>query len=69
MKVIRVKKENAQKVLAAIPGAALTAAPDYDNYAGLSDDMAIPALDMVGLALPDNMSGKQAHRIIQKVLA
>ena len=67
MKVIRVKKQNAQNILAAIPGARLTAAPDYDWNSGLSDDMTIPALDMVGLVLPDNMSGKQAHKIIQKV--
>jgi hypothetical protein len=65
MKIIRVKKENAQRVLAAIPGATLTTAPDYDFESGLSDDMTAPAVGMVGIQLPDNMSGKQAHKIIE----
>jgi hypothetical protein len=34
MKVIRVKQANAAKVLAAIPGATITTAPDYDYYSG-----------------------------------
>jgi hypothetical protein len=67
MKVIRVKQGNAQKVLAAIPGATLTTAPDYDWCCGLSDDMTTPAVGMVGIQLPDGMSGKQAHKIIQAI--
>jgi hypothetical protein len=67
MKVIRVKEENSKKVLAAIPGATLTQAPDYDWNCGLSDDMTAPAVGMVGIQLPDGMSGKQAHKIIQKL--
>jgi hypothetical protein len=69
MKVIRVKAENAKKVLAAIPGATLTVAPDYDWNSGLSDDMTAPAVNMVGIQLPDGMSGKQAHKIIQAAIA
>jgi len=68
MKVIRVKQANAAKVLAAIPGATITTAPDYDYYSGLSDDMIIPAVGMVGIILPDGMSGKQANKIIKGVV-
>ena len=67
MKVIRVKKQNADKVLAAIPGAAITTAPDYDWNCGLSDDTFMPAVGMVGVILPDGMSGKQANKIIRSV--
>ncbi len=69
MKVIRVKQGNTPSVLAAIPGATLTQAPDYDWNSGLSDDMTAPAINMVGIQLPDGMSGKQAHKIIQKAIA
>ena len=69
MKVIRVKVENAEKVLAAIPGATLTVAPDYDWNSGLSDDMTAPAVNMVGIQLPDGMSGNQAHKIIIQAIA
>jgi hypothetical protein len=67
MKIIRVKAKNSKKVLAAIPGATLTQAPDYDWNSGLSDDMTTPAVGMVGIQLPDGMSGKQAHKIIQAI--
>ena len=69
MKVVRVKTENFKKVLAAIPGATLTQAPHYDWNSGLSDDMTTPAVGMVGIQLPDGMSGKQAHKIIQAAIA
>ena len=68
MKVIRVKKENKNKVLAAIPGSTQTTAPDYDWNTGLSDDVTVPATGMVGIILPDGMSGKQANKIIQSVV-
>jgi hypothetical protein len=29
--------------------------------------MTTPAVGMVGIQLPDNMSGKKAHKIIQKL--
>jgi len=67
MKVIRVKEENCQKVLAAIPGSFLTQAPDYDFESGLSDDMTAPAVGMIGIQLPDGMSGKQANKIIKQL--
>lgn len=67
MKIIRVRAENSKKVLAAIPGATLTTAPDYDFESGLSDDMTAPAVGMVGIELPDNMSGKQANKIIKQL--
>ncbi len=66
MKVIRVKKNNATAALAAIPGSAFTRCPDYDWQNGLSDDHTIPAAGMVGLKLPDGMSGKQAHKLLKE---
>lgn len=68
MKVIRVKKQNADKVLAAIPGTTLTVAPDYDWQNGLSDDVTVPATGMVGVVLPGGMSGKQANKIIKRLV-
>lgn len=68
MKVIRVKQANVDKVLAAIPGANITTAPDYDWNCGLSDDMTMPAVGMVGVILPDGMSGKQANKIIRAII-
>ena len=63
--IIRIKKENAKAASAAIPGANVTIAPDYDWQNGLSDDYTIPTAGMVGVKLPDGMSGKQAHRLLK----
>lgn len=79
MKTIRVKKENVATIMAAIPGSQVVEAPAYTDW-GVGDYLIpgrtgetwqdwgdfqdIPAVGMVGLQLPDGMSGKQANKII-----
>lgn len=62
---IRVKKENAVKVLEAIPGSKQVAAPPYENPVWDDDEPSLlPATGMVGIELPAGMSGSNAHKII-----
>ena len=81
MKTIRVREKNAATIMAAIPGSQVVEAPPYTDWGvgdylipGRSGETwedwgdfqdTPPALGMVGLQLPDGMSGKQANKIIE----
>lgn len=67
-KIIRVRKENIDQILAEIPGGEVVAAPLYENPVWSDDEPSlIEPVGMVGLHLPEGMSGKQAHKIIESV--
>ena len=76
-----VKEENIFKALKAIPGSEKCSAPDYvdegvgdflipgregESWSDFADFQAISAKGMVGLKLPDGMSGNEAHRLLKK---
>jgi hypothetical protein len=65
-KIIRVKSENAQAALDAIPGSCLTEPPPYENPIWSDDEPSLlPATGMVGLMLPKGISGNQAHKLLR----
>jgi hypothetical protein len=67
-KIIRVKIENSKKVSQAIPGSTITTPPPYKNPIWADDEPSLlPATGMVGLVLPERMSGNKAHKIISQV--
>lgn len=67
-KIIRVKIENLEKVSQVIPGSTITTPPPYENPIWADDEPSLlPATEMVGLVLPEGMSGNQAHKIISQV--
>ena len=70
MKIIRVKESNASAAVRAIPGAHITAAPTH-MAGGCSDPTCciqhsgfIDGERAVGIALPDGVSGRAAHRAL-----
>lgn len=82
-KVIRVKQENAEKIQAAIPDSKIVPPPPYtdwgvgdylipgrtgESWEDWGDFNDVPAaVNMIGLELPEGMSGTQANKVISSL--